>query len=197
MYDDFIQAKNFTIANRTKIDLVIVHTMEAPEKPLTARGVAKWFAGQVGVAPRASAHICVDNKELIGCVRPEHIAWAAPGANKIGYQIEHAGYARQKPEEWADEYSEAMLQLSAKHAAHICRSYDIPAVRLTPDEVKAGKRGICGHVDVNKAFGKSTHTDPGKFFPWHRYIYLVRTELEQLSTGEELDARDARDGVVT
>lgn len=181
---DFIQARNYQKANRSDLRLVVIHTMEAPEKPATARAVAKWFASQS--APMASAHACVDNREVVLCVKEQDIAYHAPGANRDGYGIEHAGYAKQTPKEWADSYSTDMLRLSAVHAAEVCERYGIPAVRLTVEEVKAGKaKGFCGHADVSKAFGKSDHTDPGKAFPWDSYLAMVR---ERLLPGEVLDA---------
>lgn len=188
MYDAFIQAKHFTVANRDSCRLIVIHTMEAPEKPHTARSVARWFAGEYGTAPLASAHVCIDDGETIGCVKPEHVAWHAPGANRDGYGMEHAGYARQKPQDWGDDYSDRLLARSAIHAARICRLFAIPAARLTPDGVKAQMKGFCGHVDVNRAYKRSTHTDPGLFFPWDHYLHLVRVALEELATGEELDA---------
>ena len=54
----FIQARNFTPAKRLSADVIVIHTMEAGEKPGTARAVAAWFAG--ATAPRASAHFCID-----------------------------------------------------------------------------------------------------------------------------------------
>ena len=188
----FIQAVHWTIANRKKIRLVVIHTMEAPEKPTTAEGVARWFAGQLGPAPRASAHACVDNDSLVRCVKPEHIACAAPGANRDGYHVEHAGYARQSPQEWQDAYSQGMLRISATHVAGIARDWSVPIVKLTPEDLLAGKSGFCGHVDVNKAYHRSTHTDPGPCFPWEQYLNMVSEALLSSLTGEELDALDSR-----
>jgi N-acetyl-anhydromuramyl-L-alanine amidase AmpD len=163
--------------------------MENTEKPGTARQVAKWFAGPM--APQASAHACVDNQEVILCVREEDVAWAAPGANRDGYHIEHAGRASQDEAAWADEYSQSMLKLSASHAAEVATRHDIPAIKLTVEEVRDGKtKGFCGHHDVSLAFKKSTHTDPGKGFPWGQYLALVD---KQLILGEALDALDSAD----
>ncbi len=183
---DFIQARHFTKANRDSLRLVVIHTMESSKKPGTARAVANWFAGES--APQASAHACVDSIEVVLCVRAEDVAWHAPGANRDGYGIEHAGRASQSEEEWEDAASISTLLLSARHAADICQRYGIPAVRLTVDEVKDGKtKGFCGHIDVTKAFGKSTHTDPGPHFPWEKYLAMVD---EYLLPGEILDERD-------
>lgn len=168
----FIQAKNYRWANRSSIRLVCIHTMENPERPNTAESVARWFAGPN--APMASAHLCVDNIDVVECVKPEHVAFGAPNANADGYHIEHAGRASQTAEEWADSYSGAMLQLSAQKCAEICKAYSIPLLKLSPDDIGAGKRGICGHWDVTVAYRTSGgHTDPGAHFPWAHYISLV------------------------
>lgn len=170
----FIEAKNFTRGRYgSPVNLIVVHTMESQEKPGTARAVAQWFAGST--APQASAHFCVDDAEIVQCVRESDMAWGAPGANRNGVHIEHAGRAAQSPEEWADPYSESMLRRSAALCADICRRNSIPIKRLSADEVKSGAKGICGHADVTKAFPalKGTHTDPGVSFPWTRYIELI------------------------
>lgn len=183
---DFIQARNYTAADRSKIRLLVVHTMENPEKPGTARATAKWFAGPL--APQASAHACVDNNEFVLCVQEKDVAWAAPGANRDGYHIEHAGYARQDSIDWADPFSTAMLKLSAAHAADIANRYGIPVRKLTVDEVRDKScKGFCGHADVTAAFHLSDHTDPGAGFPWDFYLSQVN---ENMLPGEVLDAMD-------
>lgn len=175
----FIQARNFRAANRTSIRLVVIHTMENPEKPNGAEAVAAWFAGPN--APMASAHLCVDSDSVVECVKPTDIAFAAPGANGDGYHIEHAGRAAQSTDDWHDAYSFAELALSAKAVAPICVRYGIPPYRLDVDDV-AGKvkQGFCGHVDVTNAFHKSTHTDPGHSFPWAEYLTMVAEEINAL-----------------
>ncbi len=178
----FVQAKNFTRAERTRCDLIVIHTMEAAEKPNTAEAVAAWFAGSS--APKASAHFCVDSDSVVQCVREEDVAWHAPGANHNGLGIEHAGFAKQTANDWGDEYSMRMLRLSAKLCADLCRRWKIPVRRIGPTELRAGGRGICGHADVSKAHGKSNHWDPGPSFPWETYLSLV----SEYFTGEELDA---------
>ena len=172
----FIQARNFTPAQRTTARLLVVHSMEAPEKPGTALAVANWFAGPN--APQASAHFCVDADVMIQCVHLHDVAWAAPGANSDGIHLEHAGFAAQTPEQWADDYSHRLLDRSSFLAASLCARFSIPARWLTVEEVRDKKRsGICGHHEVSLAFGKSTHTDPGRNFPRDRYIALVDDAL--------------------
>lgn len=175
----FIQARNYTRGPRTKgpIKWIVLHDMEAPEKGETAENVAKWFAGKT--APQASAHYCCDNNSTVRCVWDSDIAWAAPGANAQGLHIECAGYAKQGRTDWLDGYSKAMLDTQViPLVARLCKKYTIPAVKLTPQQVAAGKRGICGHLDVTRAFpGKGTHVDPGPNFPWDYVIAGVKAAI--------------------
>jgi len=174
-----ILAAHFTPANRphsAPIDLIVEHTMEAPEKPKTAFNVASWFAGTS--APQASAHFCVDDAQVIQCVLECDVAWAAPGANSNGVHIEHAGYASQTPDQWDDDYSNAVLANSAKLCARLARRFNIPIIKLSADDLKAGKRGFCGHADVTAAFCKSGHSDPGPNYPWVKYLALVQSAFD-------------------
>jgi N-acetyl-anhydromuramyl-L-alanine amidase AmpD len=173
---EFIQARNYgpRLASR-KIDIIVIHTMENDEKPDGAENVARWFAGTT--APRASAHYCIDNNSIVQCVRDQDVAWHAPGANHNGLGFEHAGRASQADSLWNDAYSKAELGLSATLAARKCKQYNIPAVWLDIADVKAGKRGITSHNNVSKAFGLSSHWDPGPNFPAGRYVARVQQIL--------------------
>lgn len=172
----FVQARNYTKADRKKIDLIVFHDMEYPERNTGAEWCADFFAA--AAAPKASAHYCVDNDTAVQCVRDEDVAWHAPGANNNGIGIEHAGYAKQTRAEWLDEYGLAMLEISAELVAGLCRKYGIPAERPTVEQLKAGARGIVGHKDCTDAFAKGKgHYDPGPFFPWDYYLDRVRAHL--------------------
>jgi N-acetyl-anhydromuramyl-L-alanine amidase AmpD len=167
----FIQARNYTPAQRRKISVVVMHSAEAPEKPGKAADVANWFAGDQ--APKASAHYVVDAGEVVQCVREQDVAWAAPGANSQGIQIELVGYARQTAEDWADTYSAAMLEKASRLVAVICVRYGIPVMALDALALFKGQSGITTHAAVTEAFGRSTHTDPGKGFPMAAFVSRV------------------------
>lgn len=171
-----VQARHYTKVAKRDINIIVIHTMESPEKPDTAKAVANWFAGPN--APRASAHYCIDSNSIVQCVYDHDVAWAAPGANHNGLQFEHAGRASQHAPDWSDPYSTKMLLLSAELAAKKCKAYGITVRHLTPNQVSIGISGICGHNDVTKAFpNKGTHTDPGPSFPWIRYLRYVHVYM--------------------
>lgn len=159
--------------------VIVLHCMEWPEASTAAEWCAGFFAGKQGPAPQASANYCVDDDSVICSVPPDRIAWHAPGANSNGIGIEHAGYARQTRAQWLDDYSLRMLQLSAALTAYLCKRFSIPIQFIMADHLKRGARGITTHAEVTRAFGKSTHTDPGAHFPIAEYLrYTV--EARQL-----------------
>lgn len=179
----FIQARNYTKGtNRTAIDWIVIHTMENPEKPGSARTVALWFASEL--SPQASAHYCVDNSEIVQCVAETDVAWHAPGANAKGIGIEHAGYAHFTDVDWDEADPQAMLALSARLTAELCDRWSIPVEKISADDLRVGKRGICGHVDVTDAFSNGVgHWDPGPAFPWGQYVTLVGQASENPEGG--------------
>ena len=172
-----IQAANYTPANRTEVKWVMLHTMEATEKPTTAEAVARWFAGRSGTPPRASAHYCCDDDSIVLCVDETDVAWACGGANRFGVHYELAGYAKQSAKDWGDDFSQTMLRRAAKQAAVTAARWGIPVVKIGPTEMRAGHSGFCGHIDGTKAFDKSTHYDPGPDFPWDDFLVLVKDAM--------------------
>jgi len=177
--DDFVQAKNYTKANRPRASVkhIVIHTAEAAEKPTTAEALASWAAGPN--APRASWHFAVDADSVVQSVGTADVAWHAPGANRSGIGIEHAGYARQTAAEWDDEYSREMLARSARLVASLCADLGIPVQFVAREGLKRGERGITTHNEVSHAFKRSTHTDPGKSFPMERYLDMVREQMKR------------------
>jgi N-acetyl-anhydromuramyl-L-alanine amidase AmpD len=170
----FVQARWYTTHRIAPIRAIVVHDMEAPEGPLTAENVAHYFAT---TDTQASAHICVDNNSAVRCVADYNTAWAAPGCNADGLQLEIAGYTRQTRAQWLDDYSTAALDQAAKVAAAWAANYDIPVRRLTHPQLQAGQKGFTGHIDVSDVYKRSDHTDPGNDFPWDHFLAAVLTAM--------------------
>lgn len=175
---EFIQAKYYTPTPGGRIiDLIVIHDMESAEEPDTAESVAKWFAGPT--SPKASAHYCVDSNSVVQCVKDKDVAWHAPGTNHNSIGIEHAGRARQTAEEWADPYSESMLQMSGLLTAELVAKYKLPAQFVNKAGLLAGHRGITTHAEVSQAWRGSDHWDPGPNFPMAHFLDIVQGNMEE------------------
>ena len=191
---EFIQARWFTrVTAKRRIDFIVLHSMEAPEKGTTAESVARYFAaGTV----KASAHFNVDADSIVQSVRENDIAYhAPPNTHSIG--VEHAGYARQTRAQWLDAYGLAMLRRSAGLVRALAAKHDVPLVFLSPAQLRAGKRGITTHANVSKAWGLTSHTDPGKGFPIDHYMALLyppRPEPPQPQEDDDMVMQRYTDG---
>lgn len=174
----FIEAANYTpvVGVPRSIDLIVIHSAETGEHDAVAENIAAGAAKPD--APMASWHYAIDRNSIVQSVRDADVAWHAPGANRNGLGLEHAGRARQTPADWDDAYSRAMLLLSTALSAHLCNRYDIPVRFVNVADLKrGGARGFTDHASVSLAFRKSTHTDPGKGFPWPWYLATVQAHL--------------------
>lgn len=174
----FLIAKYFTKNKGLReVRVVVIHSMESLEKGDTAESTAHHFQT---TEKKKSAHICVDNNSIVQCVLDNDIAYAAPGANHDGIQIELAGYAKQTEADWLDPYSSLVLDKAANATAQYCLKYSIPIQRLSNAKLKDGKtKGIVSHAQVSKVFELSTHTDPGEGFPWVLFLDRVKSHYDQ------------------
>lgn len=178
----FVQAKYFgaTPAGQTRtIRNLVLHDAECAENFHAARSVAAWFQNPVdenGRPLKVSAHYTADDVEIIQCVRDVDVAFAAPPLNDTGLHLELAGYARQSAAEWDDPYSRSMLSLVAAWAADKCNVYGLPIAFVDAEGLRRGEPGITTHAAVSKAFGQSTHTDPGPDFPMDAFLARVRSQ---------------------
>ncbi|WP_069812216.1 N-acetylmuramoyl-L-alanine amidase [Streptomyces sp. TP-A0874] len=146
---------NYTAASRPSeypIEFVIIHVTQ------------ETYADTIDIfqdsSAQVSAHYVVRSADgYVGqCVRDKDVAWHAGNwdYNTRSIGIEHEGWVDQ-PEYFTD----AMYESSARLTAHLCDTYGIPKDR----------RNIIGHIEVPGA----THTDPGPYWDWARYMDLVKS----------------------
>lgn len=148
-------ANNFRAAQQgqppRKIRYLVLHTVEG-----TYEGCIRWFQNPQS---KVSAHYVISRSgEITQMVRDEDIAFHAGNwkMNTLSLGIEHEGYAHKE-----NQWTVAQMRASAALARWLCLRYRIPTNR----------RHILGHVEVPRP---STHTDPGEFFDWDYYLFLVR-----------------------
>jgi N-acetyl-anhydromuramyl-L-alanine amidase AmpD len=139
---------------------IVIHAMYG-----TYEGSIAWNKrGDIGDR-RASAHFYIRRSDgHIGqLVSENEAAWGSLWAVRAPYQgwqsfhIEHQDDQKYPTSPWM---TEPMLHSSAKLAAYLCTKYDISIDR----------EHIRGHYQMPSA-GKDC---PGRFFPWDRYMKLVR-----------------------
>lgn len=178
--------------------VLVIHTSEQPSATTqTAEALARFIASPpTGTPPNmnvASYHWAVDLDSIVhmqwcdGIDDCDRIAFHAP-PNWRGEGICLTGRAARDwtgTKDGVDDWPQ--LELAARLAAWRCQERGWPARRLTPQQLQAGEKGICGHVDISRAFGLSDHTDPGVAFPWAWFIQRVLDLMEPEQPPDEED----------
>lgn len=171
------------------IRVLVVHTSEGGETATAAEGLARFISTPRTETNLASYHYIADHDQVIPVVPDNYVAYANAGANHDGLSICHPGRAAQTSEQWDDEASSAQREQVARWLADKSAEHGIPLVKITATELVNGARGVCGHVDVTKAYKRSTHTDPGPNYPWDRLIDRAR-QLANPPTPPDQDGDD-------
>ena len=128
----------------------------------------------------SSYHYIVDSAETLQYVYDSWVAYhAPPNQRSIGVEL-CCSLANEGRDHWQRADHQAMLKRAAALVAQLCLAYDVPITGLSAAELRAGKRGICGHHDVTLAWHQTTHTDPERYFPWGQFLGLVRAEADRL-----------------
>ena len=156
------------------IDLCVIHTAEAADAvgaDNTAEGVANYFARE---DVEASTQLAVDRDSCVRMLPDLVIPWGASGANSDGLHVEICGRAAWRRETWLSARNKPMLDRAAAKVAKWCWQYGIPRRWLSVAELRAGGRGLTTHVDVNAAFKRGVHWDPGPGFPRDWFVERVR-----------------------
>ena len=143
---------------------IVLHDEEAD----TAQSAAAWFANPDS---QGSAHLCVDDVMCFRTLDNDEIPWAAPGANRQGFHIEQAGFAKWSLVMWT-RYRQTLRRAAYKTALH-CKLFGIPPTFVFAAGLAAGDKGITTHAECTKAFG-GDHTDPGLFWPRRLFMRYVR-----------------------
>jgi hypothetical protein len=153
---------NFATGRTVPIDTVVIHDTEG-----SYTGAINWF---LNPDSSVSAHYVIRSSDgqITQMVRNQDTAWHVRCYNSRSIGIEHEGFAA-TGYQW---YTDAMYKSSAALTRFLCNLYGIPKEHTTVAP------GIVGHADVSLSTGCTTHTDPGPYWDWNRYIGLVNgTEI--------------------
>lgn len=184
-------AAKSSVGSNKPIRRIVIHSTVSPCEPGGARNIASYFrSSRAG----GSAHYVVDPGEVVQVVYDSVIAWhAPPNANSLGIELcdipgpvpgdkpGTAAYrAARRAWRWNRPEQRRMLRRAARLTAELCAAYDVPPVFLGPAKLRAGRVGITTHVNVSRAWGQSTHWDPG-FWPRRAFMRKVRRELRAIT----------------
>jgi hypothetical protein len=181
-------AINSSSRNGQRGRLIVIHSAEGSR---TVESLYAFFNG--GVA--ASSHGGADGYKLAdGWVPDERAAWTLLNGNPYSFNLELCGFASWSRAEWLSEgwvwnpqrtgqvwnprqmiRHAALWVVRKRDAAKRLWGIDIPIDRkLSPNEVGAGKAGLCGHADYTYGTGDGDHTDPGPNVPWDVLIADIK-----------------------
>lgn len=159
------------------ITTLVVHDTEGD----TAAGAASWFTNS---ASGGSAHLTGDGDHLYRCLRDHQIAWGVMDFNGPTLHYEMAGVrAAWGIKLWLTPKGRRVFNQCAYRMARWSLIYDIPARWLSVEDLNSGHlRGITSHLNCSLSDqSSSTHSDPGKSFPRHRFMRRVQYYRKVLS----------------
>lgn len=199
----FIKAAHHSSGSNLPPTRVVIHAtcpeLGFPKASAKGRAVstARYFQS---ADSGGSAHYVVDIAETVQCLAENVIAWhAPPNGHSLGIEICADGGSassfknpsvRYRRDQWLDPEVWPAVARAAALTRELCQKYHIPMVRLSAADLRAGKRGICGHVDVSNAWHQSDHDDPGPDFPWDRFMAAVTDGTTTNNQEDEMQQAD-------
>lgn len=108
--------------------------------------------------------------------------WATGNkGNDIALHVSCVAQAKMTREQWLAQPK--MLEGVARVIAHWSKKYGIPLVKLSRQELGAGKHGVAGHLEA-QVWGNTTHWDPGYHFPYD----VVLKRAKEINEGKDAPA---------
>ena len=90
-----IPSPNWESRQGETVRLVVVHTAETTADAVR---LATYFST---TGANTSAHVCVDDTQMVQCVSYDHAAWTVRSGNHVSDNIEQCAFAAWTHEEWA------------------------------------------------------------------------------------------------
>lgn len=169
----YVQGRNdYTDGDGRKYGIAIHNT----SNDATAEGEASYATRR---ADGISAHLYVDRDSVVQSLDTDDRAGHAGSSNgnQHAVAVEITGVNGWTRQQWLDRVAWAKLGAAL---AHVVRKYGIAVRRASVAEMRANPRvrAFYGHDDMRRAWGGTTHTDPGPTFPWDRLFQAVNAALD-------------------
>jgi len=156
----FVQAGSYG-GTRAQTQIIVIH---ATQNTASAEAEANYARTR---PDGTSSHFYTDGDSTVQSVDTALVAYGCyPTGNSRSVQFELCGLS--------GSISDATMRQAAPVVARACAEFGVPLVKVTPEQMRAGVRGICGHRDVTNAWHEGDHTDPEPF-PWDTFIGYVRS----------------------
>ncbi|MFW2210750.1 peptidoglycan DD-metalloendopeptidase family protein [Corynebacterium amycolatum] len=158
--------------------IIIVHTTE------NAPGTSSQTILDYQVRTRTgSYHRLVDATGKITLANTDDWQTWSTGnkGNDIALHVSCVAQAKMTREQWLAQPK--MLEGVARVIAHWSKKYGIPLVKLSRQELGAGKHGVAGHLEA-QVWGNTTHWDPGYHFPYD----VVLKRAKEINEGKSAPA---------
>lgn len=129
---------------------------------------------------RVSSHYYVDDDSLKQSLDTDLRAWHAGNDEGNDHAIAYELTARNMNvgRAWWLDLDNIEWPLFAGQVAKDCREHGIRAQQLSDAQLRAGTSGFTTHVQGNRVWGGSDHTDPGPNFPMDHLVRQVRALLD-------------------
>lgn len=168
-------ARRSSAGSNKPIRRIVIHSTVSPCRAGQAEKTAAYFRSEKA---GGSAHYAVDPYEVVQCVFDSVIAWhAPPNAHSLG--VELCEYPAPTMDRWREAEHRLLFRRAAKLVAELCLAYDIPPYFVGPMGLRLGRKGVTTHASVSKAFGQSSHWDPGSW-PRRAFMRAVRKHIKEL-----------------
>lgn len=140
-------------------------------------------SGEASYATRrtdgVSAHFYVDDREVIQSIDTKYRTGHAGSTtgNENAVSVEITGTNSKSRQWWIANVAWDDL---GRVLAAVCRAYGIDPRRASVAEMKANPkvRAFYSHDDMRRAWGGTTHTDPGSNFPWDYLFASVKQAMQ-------------------
>jgi len=166
----------------------VIHSTEGPMSRGNALALAQnWFGrpesqGGAGTSTTGIFDPGDSVRMLDEHTIPFHVG---PDGNPVSSGDEHCGSVNLTTAQWLSADGREMLDRSAKVKAQraIARHWTLAECRwLTLSQVAARNvNGFCTHNDIRLALGGTTHSDPGRNFPYSWYMGRIRFWYQTLT----------------
>lgn len=168
----FVQGRNYSADSDHRKYGVAIHNTS---NNATAEAEASYATRRTD---SVSAHFYADSDSVVQSLDTNVRSWHAgsQNGNDNAVSVEITGFNYWTRAEWLKRVAWDQL---GRVLALVCLAHGIPVLRRSPEVLHANPKagGFYGHDDMRRAWGGTSHTDPGPNFPWDHLLAVVASHI--------------------